>query len=104
MFLDYCVLIICNYLISKVRKNFIVPENKSIKLFILILLTSIGLSQEEQHSIELKNGITMTGELLSKDESSVTLKTEFGELVIPKENIQSIVNLDTDNIENNICG
>ena len=103
MFLDYCVLIICNYLISKVRKNFIVPENKSIKLFILILLTSIGLSQEEQHSIELKNGNTMTGELLSKDESSVTLKTEFGELVIPKENIKSIVNLDADNNETSLA-
>ena len=99
MFLDYCVLIICNYSICKIRKIFIGLENKSIKLFILILLTSIGLSQEEQYSIELKNGNTMTGELLSKDESSVTLKTEFGELVIPKENIQSIVNLDADNNE-----
>ena len=103
MFLDYCVLIICNYLLLKVRKIFIGLENKSIKLSLLILLTSIGLSQEEQYSIELKNGNTMTGELLSKDESSVTLKTEFGELVIPKENIQSIVNLDTDNIENSLA-
>ena len=102
MFLVYCVLIICNYLILKVRKIFIGLENKSIKLSMLILLTSMGLSQDEQYSIELKNGNTMTGELLSKDESSVTLKTEFGELVIPKENIQSIVNIDTDNKENSL--
>ena len=97
------MLIICNYLICKIRKIFIGLENKSIKLFLLILLTSIGLSQEEQYSIELKNGNIMTGELVSKDESSVTLKTEFGELVIPKENIQSIVNLDYDNEENSIA-
>ena len=102
MFLDYCVLIICNYLICKVRIIFIALESKSIKLFLLILLTSIGLSQEEQYSIELKNGNTMTGELISKDESSVTLKTEFGELVIPKENIQDIIRLDSDNKENSV--
>ena len=102
MFLDYCVLFKCNHPICKIRKLFRGLENKSIKLFLLILLTSIGFSQEDQYSIELKNGNTMTGELISKDETNITLKTEFGELVIPKENIQDIIKLDSDNKENSV--
>ena len=75
---------------------------KQILIFLIAIrcLTSISLSQDDLFSVELKNGNTITGKLLFKDETSLTLQTEFGELVIPKENIQSINNLEGDSKEN----
>ena len=75
---------------------------KQILIFLIAIrcLTSISLSQDDLFSVELKNGNTITGKLLFKDETSLTLQTEFGELVIPTENIQSINNLEGDSKEN----
>ena len=75
---------------------------KQILIFLIAIrcLTSISLSQDDLFSVELKNGNTITGKLLFKDETSLTLQTEFGELVIPTENIHSINNLEGDSKEN----
>ena len=75
---------------------------KQILIFLIAIgcLTSISFSQDDLFSVELKNGNTITGKLLFKDETSLTLQTEFGELVIPTENIQSINNLEGDSKEN----
>ena len=75
---------------------------KLILIFLIAIrcLTSISLAQDDLFSVELKNGNTITGKLLFKDETSLTLQTEFGELVIPTENIQSINNLESDSKEN----
>ena len=75
---------------------------KQILIFLIAIrcLTSISFSQDDLFSVELKNGNTITGKLLFKDETSLTLQTEFGELVIPTENIQSINNLESDSKEN----
>jgi len=75
---------------------------KQILIFLIAIrcLTSISLAQDDLFSVELKNGNTITGKLLFKDETSLTLQTEFGELVIPTENIQSINNLESDSKEN----
>ena len=75
---------------------------KQILIFLIAIrcLTSISLSQDDLFSVELKNGNTITGKLLFKDEKSLTLQTEFGELVIPTENIQSINSLESDIKEN----
>ena len=40
--------------------------------------------------IELKNGNKISGELLNKTDSTYSLKTEFGELVIPKKEISLV--------------
>ena len=75
---------------------------KQILIFLIAIrcLTSISFSQDDLFSVELKNGNTITGKLLFKGETSLTLQTEFGELVIPTENIQSINNLAGDSKEN----
>ena len=75
---------------------------KQLLIFLIAIrcLTSISFSQDDLFSVELKNGNTITGKLLFKDETSLTLQTEFGELVIPTENIQSINNLEGDSKEN----
>ena len=75
---------------------------KQILIFLIAIrcLTSISFSQDDLFSVELKNGNTITGKLLFKDETGLTLQTEFGELVIPTENIQSINNIEEDSKEN----
>jgi hypothetical protein len=71
-------------------------------LVTILFLSSISLSHNDLFSVELKNGNTITGKLLFKDETNIPLQTEFGELVIPKENIQSINSLDIDSKESSI--
>ena len=75
---------------------------KQLLIFLIAIrcLTSISFSQDDLFSVELKNGNTITGKLLFKGETSLTLQTEFGELVIPTENIQSVNNLEGDSKEN----
>ena len=75
---------------------------KQILIFLITIrcLTGISFSQNDLFSVELKNGNTITGKLVFKDETSLTLQTEFGELVIPTENIQSINSLDSAPKEN----
>ena len=75
---------------------------KQILIFLITILclTSISFSQNDLFSVELKNGNTITGKLLFKDETNLTIQTEFGELVIPTENIQSINSLDNAPKEN----
>ena len=58
----------------------------NLKISILFLtLLSFALSQQNKLTIELKNGNKISGELLNKTDSTYSLKTEFGELVIPKK-------------------
>ena len=53
-------------------------------------LLSFPLSQDNKLTIELKNGNKISGELLNKTDSTYSLKTEFGELVIPKKDISLV--------------
>ncbi len=52
-------------------------------------MIDISQAQNDLINVELKNGNTISGKLISKDENNITLQTDFGELVIPKENILS---------------
>ena len=62
-----------------------------LKITILFLtLLSFSHSQENKLTIELKNGNKISGELLNKTDSTYSLKTEFGELVIPKKDISLV--------------
>ena len=59
-------------------------------LFLAIFcMIDISQAQNDLINVELKNGNTISGKLISKDENNITLQTDFGELVIPKENILS---------------
>ena len=63
----------------------------NLKISILFLtLLSFALSQQNKLTIELKNGNKISGELLNKTDSTYSLKTEFGELVIPKKDISLV--------------
>ena len=63
----------------------------NLKITILFLtLLSFSLSQENKLTIELKNGNKISGQLLNKTDSTYSLKTEFGELVIPKKDISLV--------------
>ena len=63
----------------------------NLKITILFLtLLSFALSQQNKLTIELKNGNKISGELLNKTDSTYSLKTEFGELVIPKKDISLV--------------
>ena len=64
-------------------------------LFLLFLL-SFSMSQNTKLTIELKNGNKITGELLNKTDSTYSLKTEFGQLTIPKKDISFISDRDMD--------
>ena len=62
-----------------------------LKITILFLtLLSFTHSQENKLTIELKNGNKISGKLLNKTDSTYSLKTEFGELVIPKKEISLV--------------
>ncbi len=61
------------------------------KIIILCLtLLSFLFSQDNQLTIELKNGNKISGELLNKTDSTYSLKTEFGQLVIPEKDISAV--------------
>lgn len=64
---------------------------KRLALF-LICMTVVAVSTGQQNSvtIELLNGDKVTGELLGEDENGVLIKTQFGELDIPRQDILSI--------------
>lgn len=61
---------------------------KTIHLIIFLLISiTILFSQSIQVTIELANGNNITGELISEDSSNVVVKTDFGELTIPQQEI-----------------
>ena len=59
----------------------------------IFCVISISKAQNNLINVDLKNGNTISGKLIYKDENSIKLQTEFGELVIPKENIVSAQDL-----------
>ncbi len=68
----------------------IVNYNNYKKVVLFLALFSFLFSQNNNLLIELKNGNKISGELLNKTDSTYTLKTEFGELVIPKNDISLV--------------
>ena len=71
-------------------------------LFISLFLFSFSFSQEKEIIVDLKNGNKITGSLIAKTDSTYKLNTEFGELVIPIDDVDSINNKKiTKSIENN---
>ena len=62
-------------------------------------MIGIYQAQDDTYRVELKNGKTFTGKLISENDLSLTFQTELGELVIQKENIVSSENL-VDNLKN----
>tara|TARA_B100000497_G_scaffold115899_1_gene139840 strand:+ start:572 stop:1909 length:1338 start_codon:yes stop_codon:yes gene_type:complete len=76
--------------------------NRRIALFVSLFLLSFSFSQEEEIIVDLKNGNIITGSLIAKTDTTYKLNTEFGELVIPINDIDSINNKKiTKSIENN---
>ena len=67
-----------------------VNYNSCKKILLFFAIFSFSFSQNNDLLIELKNGNKISGELLNKTDSTYTLKTEFGELVIPKKDISLI--------------
>mgnify|MGYP001268429412 CR=1 FL=1 len=67
-----------------------VNYNSFKKVFLFFALFSFSFSQNNDLVIELKNGNKISGELLLKTDSTYTLKTEFGELVIPNKDISVV--------------
>ena len=77
-------------------------NNRRIALFVLLFLLSFSFSQEKEIIVDLKNGNKITGSLIAKTDSTYKLNTEFGELVIPIDDVDSINNKKiTKSIENN---
>ena len=77
-------------------------NNRRIALFVLLFLLSFSFSQEKEIIVDLKNGNKITGSLIAKTDSTYKLNTEFGELVIPIDDIDSINDRKmTKSIENN---
>ena len=73
---------------------------KNTILFLTIFfMIGIYQAQDDTYRVELKNGKTFTGKLISENDLSLTFQTELGELVIQKENIVSSENL-VDNLKN----
>ena len=64
--------------------------NSCKKILLFFAIFSFSFSQNNDLLIELKNGNKISGELLNKTDSTYTLKTEFGELVIPKKDISLV--------------
>ena len=58
-------------------------------ILILIMLFSISYSNEDTRTFILKNGDKVTGEVIREDYTSYTLKTNFGELKILKNDIKA---------------
>ena len=76
--------------------------NRRIALFISLFLLSYSFSQEKEIIVDLINGNKITGSLIAKTDTTYKLNTEFGELVIPINDIDSINNKKiTKSIENN---
>ena len=76
--------------------------NRRIALFVSLFLLSFSFSQEEEIIVDLKNGNIITGSLIAKTDTTYKLNTEFGELVIPIDDVESINNKKiTKSIENN---
>jgi len=76
--------------------------NRRIALFVSLFLLSFSFSQEKEIIVDLKNGNIITGSLIAKTDTTYNLNTEFGELVIPINDIDSINNKKiTKSIENN---
>jgi len=65
----------------------------SILFLTIFFMVGIYQAQNDSYRVELKNGNTFTGKLISENDLSLTFQTELGELVIPKENIVSSENL-----------
>jgi len=77
-------------------------NNRRIALFISLFLLSYSFSQEKEIIVDLINGNKITGSLIAKTDSTYKLNTEFGELVIPIDDIESINDKKiTKSIENN---
>ena len=73
---------------------------KNAILFLMIFcMIGIYQAQDDTYRVELKNGKTFTGKLISENDLSMTFQTELGELVIQKENIVSSENI-VDNLKN----
>ena len=71
-------------------------------VLVSLFLLSFSFSQEKEIIIDLKNGNKITGSLIAKTDSTYKLNTEFGELVIPIDDVDSINNKKiTKSIENN---
>ena len=71
-------------------------------VLVSLFLLSFSFSQEKEIIVDLKNGNKMTGSLIAKTDSTYKLNTEFGELVIPIVDVESINNKKiTKSIENN---
>ena len=49
---------------------------------------------ENQHQVELQNGTVVSGELLQESDSTLTLKTQIGTLVLKKEMVISMDELE----------
>ena len=69
--------------IKELMKTFLI-------LCIPVFMVTIIQAQEEIFIVKMKNGNNVTGELLFKDDKMIKIKTEFGELDIPQEQIESI--------------
>ena len=61
----------------------------SIALLLLALLPVAAFGQSQQ-VIHLKDGSSVTGEIINQDENKLLVQTEYGTLEIPKANVQSI--------------
>ena len=71
-------------------------------VLVSLFLLSFSFSQEKEIIVDLKNGNKMTGSLIAKTDSTYKLNSEFGELVIPIVDVESIYNkIITKSIENN---
>tara|TARA_Y100000768_G_scaffold106418_1_gene78011 strand:+ start:74 stop:1432 length:1359 start_codon:yes stop_codon:yes gene_type:complete len=66
---------------------------KAILFLTIFCMIGIYQAQDDTYKVELKNGKTFTGKLISENDLSMTFQTELGELVIQKENIVSSENL-----------
>ena len=71
-------------------------------VLVSLFLLSFSFSQEKEIIVDLKNGNKITGSLIAKTDSTYKLNTEFGELVIPIDDVDSINSkITTKSIENN---
>ena len=59
-------------------------------VFLFLTLLSFSFSDQNKLLIELKNGNKISGELLSMTDSTYSLQTEFGQLVIQKKDISAV--------------
>ena len=78
---------------------------RHVAVLVSLFLLSFSFSQETQEKeiiVDLKNGNKITGSLIEKTDSTYKLNTEFGELVIPIDDVNSISKTEiTESNENN---